>query len=562
MGSILGNAARTSVIPTAALVIITAALGIYAVALNRILYATHGPFYDSLSYSLELARVYGLVHERGLGNALFSIVDIRSTVFLPWVEACFFAPLLALRRDLFVYLQLPWLLLLGLAAYSYFLRRIRATPLLALAFCLPLMSIRAEFYFDGGLSDFRMDFFQYLLMGATFLLYLSAAQGPTRKQIAPWCCCGALAGLTCLARATTPIYLVLAFGPLLVADLLREPAEMRATIRNYGAAGSVAVLVAGWFYVANYRFLYYYYFMWNAAANEHLPLNRSIGHVGILFGQNIGWPILSFLGLCIALAGTHRLWCGLPLWRDLNWRSLWLGAAPLGFLVFWGAGLNPFVSTVAATGILVFGQTTWIANARPLPRWMEMTLVLGAALASVTTSATGIASHSSPPEWVPKAAAIDGLLGQLTSDISLSPARRYRLCFVHAGSIDSDVVRTFLIFDRRLSPGPDGSVALGKSSISARYGLDRVSTRAEWEALSGADDAAKIEFQVNSTLRDCDYVLLPTATSQLFDFFYANRYVPEIRQRLLSSGRLVPLGSAWPITPQEQTAWYRVEPAG
>jgi hypothetical protein len=41
-----------------------------------------------------------------------------------------------------------------------------------------LMAIRAVFYFDGGLSDFRMDLLQYLLFTTTLLVYLLIRQGP------------------------------------------------------------------------------------------------------------------------------------------------------------------------------------------------------------------------------------------------------------------------------------------------------------------------------------------------------------------------------------------------
>ena len=42
----------------------------------------------------------------------------------PWFEACFYALILDLRRDLFLWLQLPWFFVLGLAAYRYFFLRV------------------------------------------------------------------------------------------------------------------------------------------------------------------------------------------------------------------------------------------------------------------------------------------------------------------------------------------------------------------------------------------------------------------------------------------------------
>ena len=496
--------------------------------------------------------------DTGFGRALLAVFSMPATVFLPWFEACFYALILDLRRDLFVWLQLPWFFVLGFAAYRYFFLRVGSSSVVALAFCLPLMAIRAVFYFDGGLSDFRMDLLQYLLLGATFLIYLSISQAAVSASLSSWAVCGGMAGLSCLARTTTPVYLLLVFGPLFAIDLLRARRNFADVLRRYATAALALILVAGWFYLLNFRYLHYYYFVWNTAANEKLPLSLSLDHVGILFGQNIGWPIVALLGICIGLGAIQRLNAGLPLWKDLNWRALWLGATPLSFLVFWGAGLNPFVSMLAATGFLVFGEAAWISPAGPRPRWMEMTLVVAALAASLLTAATGIASHTVPPGWVPKAAAIDTLLQLLTTDISQRPPGHYGLSFVHSGSIEADVVMNCLTFDKHLPYNPDGSISLGKSLIQVRNGTDRIITRVDWERLAGATDAAKIQGQVDSILRDSDYLLVPTAASQLSNLPYVNAYVPELRRRLLASGRLTPLGPAVALTPYESAGWYRI----
>src|SRR5262249_49155705 len=157
-----------------------------------------------------------------------------------------------------------------------------------------------------------------------------------------------------------------------------------------------------------FRALHYYYFVWNTAANENLPIGRSYAHLQILLGQNIGWPIIAFLGLSIVLAAIHRRAEGVPLWLALNWDALWLGASPLVFLILWGAGFNPFVSMLASGGLVIFGEAPWIGGTTmPRPQWMNFTLVLSATVASLAMAATGIANHSGAPEWVPRAAALD-----------------------------------------------------------------------------------------------------------------------------------------------------------
>jgi hypothetical protein len=541
----------------AALACITTALGLYALALNHLFYATHGPFYDSLAYSLTLARVYAHVREQGLAAGLASVFGMTSTVVLPWIEACFFALAVPLSRDLFVWIQLPWFLILGLAGYRYFHGRIGHAALPALALCLPPMAIRAVFYFDGGLSDFRMDLLQYLLLTASFLIYLSIRQRSAPAGLAAWALLGATAGLACLVRATTPVYLLLGFGPPFVIDMLGER-RRGALLARYGMAVLVLVLVAGWFYAVNFRSLHYYYFVWNTAANEKLPLSRSFAHLEILLGQNIGWPLIAFLGLSIGLGAIHRRAAGLPLRRDLNWRALWFGLAPLAFLILWGAGLNPFASILAAGGLLIFGEAPWIGSGTPRPRWMQAALVLAATAASLATASTGISSHGGAPEWVPRAAAIDDLMRQLTADIARRPPGIYVVSYVHAGSIDSDVVKSQLVFAMHLPYDANGSIRLGPSLIQTRSGPGKAVTRVQWEALPGGDDAAKIAAEVSAILQQGDYVLLPTADSRLFVSSYVNAYAPEFRRRLLASGRLTLLAPPIAVSPTESVAWYRI----
>jgi hypothetical protein len=157
-----------------------------------------------------------------------------ATVFLPWFEACFYALILDLRRDLFVWLQLPWFFVLGFAAYRYFFLRVGSSSVVALAFCLPLMAIRAVFYFDGGLSDFRMDLLQYLLLGATFLIYLSISQAAVPASLSSWAVCGGMAGLPASPERRRPCISFSSSAPCLPSTFAgRRTATLR---RNATAA--------------------------------------------------------------------------------------------------------------------------------------------------------------------------------------------------------------------------------------------------------------------------------------------------------------------------------------
>jgi hypothetical protein len=154
--------------------------------------------------------------------------------------------------------------------------------------------------------------------------------------------------------------------------------------------------------------------------------------------------------------------------------------------------------------MIIFAEAPWIGNNMPRPRWMDATLILGATVASLAMAATGISSHSSAPDWVPRAAGIDAVIRQLKDHIAQQPPGVYVISYVHSGSIDASVVQSQLIFEMHVPHGIDGSVTLGASLIRTFNGPDNALTKVQWNALPGADDAAKIEGEVGAILQHCD----------------------------------------------------------
>ena len=86
--------------------------------------------------------------------------------------------------------------------------------------------------------------------------------------------------------------------------------------------GLTAIAVAGWYFVSNFKYLYYYYAIWNEAANANLHLSESVGHL-VYAGRHIGTSLLCalvFVAL-VTLVFSIRL-RGTDTFRHVHWRPL------------------------------------------------------------------------------------------------------------------------------------------------------------------------------------------------------------------------------------------------
>ena len=144
------------------------------------------------------------------------------------------------------------------------------------------------------------------------------------------------------------------FGVCSAVDLIANRQNHRQVLLNWLLASAVAATVAGWFFVSNFRHLYFYYVVWNQDANARLSLSESVRHLGFAM-HHIGLPLLFVLVLIALYTCAQSLRrCGTGLKKRLNWPPLLFSTVPLGYLVLSGSGLNPFVSIVGVSGIMLF----------------------------------------------------------------------------------------------------------------------------------------------------------------------------------------------------------------
>ncbi|MGV0027910.1 hypothetical protein [Phormidesmis priestleyi] len=238
--------------------------------------------------------------------------------------------------------------------------------LASIALSLPFISISALWKYNGGLSDFRMDLLLYLLLGTTFVYFLWSRHS---SSYFPWFFTGLFLGLTCLARVTAPIYAFICLAPPIFLRLLLGKSFRLRILLGTLIIAATSILVSSWFYIINFESFYHYYFVWNTDANAKLPITESIKHLNLTLA-NIGLYAVSmtmfffFFGLITNywFSKKHSSNSLQHIINQFEWESLWLGIAPILFLVLRGAGLNPFVSMPAAFGLLMFFLSPFLIN--------------------------------------------------------------------------------------------------------------------------------------------------------------------------------------------------------
>lgn len=521
------------------------AICIHAVALNLLYYANHGPFYDSMVYLNHLAALMGQARSSGLQSALHSAWN-SSTVVLPWLEGILLAPFFEPSRPLGVWLQAPWVLSLSLAAALYFRNHSNYSYFVAGSFAVALVAFNGIFFFDGGLSDFRMDLLQALTFGAATALYLTARSG---RRLWIWAGFGVLLSAACLARATTPVYAVLVFGGFAFIDMIFGPQRIYL-LKRYLLAASIVTVSCSSFYISNFRHLYYYYFVWNTDAIARLPLSSSMQHAVVVMQQHIGMPMMVLAVAVFAFICIGRVADGSIRPSDFNWRALWAGLAPVGYLVASGAGLNPFVSMVSVPGVMLF-MLSPLRSARPIdPRYSWL---LGAlTLVAVLLTAAGGARHHT--ESLPGRMGLDRLTDRLLQG---AEGEKGALSFqsMYIGAVDSPTISNVLTFDRGFFLDPRQCAAKGELALYPIVG--GYAQPLEWSNLPGATAAEKIEAIVNSALTNSDLLIVPEPSSKLAPHVPINPHAFEVRRLLLEKAGVESVGDPITLTEHESVRVYR-----
>lgn len=528
-------------------------LGYYSIQLNQLYYSNYGPFYDSMAYMNQLALIMNTSNTHGFVEAI-RLSTNGSTVFFPWLEASIFGMLTEPSREIAVLVQLPLVLTQAISGYLFFKIVPRYPTYVSAIFSVVLVSFSAVFFYNGGLSDFRMDLSQTLAFGSALTFFLIARSS---RQTHYWIIFGIMLGISFLFRATTPVYAILIFGGCAIIDGFIFRSNFKQWLPSYLIAIFVSLAISLWFYILNFKELYYYYFVWNYDANASLPLSQSIGHLSTLFTMHIGKPIYILIILVLIFETISILASKQTIFKKLNWDVLMGGILPVGFLVLFGAAVNPFVSMASVPGILLFGLAPFSTGATNAKFKLKYLLYGIAAIVAIALSARqGIENHthiSSP--WTPMIAGVKDVTRIIILDMQSQNTNVSTFEVTYVGSLDSTVLLNSFIFDQGFVLNRDQSATKRNISVSAiRQGL---ANPVEWNAIPGETPADKLITLKNHSLDKSVYLILPDDTNTFIPHHPISPYAIEYKNLILNSKLLIKISDPIKISKTETVTIYR-----
>ncbi len=523
------------------------AQGFYATRQNADFYKQHVPFFDSSSYTKQLAII--TYETRRLGFATGIRHSLSGNVALPFLEATLIAKFVKPSRSMGVWLQDVWLIALGLSLYWYFAHYRKMDRWLAILLALPFVSFARIYDWNGGLQDFRMDLSLYIFTSLTAVWYLGTYETESRL---PWLLAGISAMLACLARATAPIYLVLMIGPLFLVRLVTASGKRKAMLLNSLWMLLPVVISAAVFLVYNFKFLYFYYVTWNPDANRHLPWSESSMHFK-LAQSHVGDVLI----WCALAAVAINVLCIRKLVRP-DWKPIWLAAIVPFFLAYRGAGLNPFVSMPAVFGFLLFACVPF-EDVQPAARFLWARIAVGLVLAG-----GAIFCLTQPPLSGLNTTSMQGvraLIDRATQDARSKGFRRIEFIEPELGDCNSFTITNILIYEYGAVP-IFGKALRVPAGLTYHFPEELTFTASDelfWKMRVPGDSNEERLRNVVSLMNAEDpvYLLLPDEkTLQWLErsrsYNFINGQTRELMTQLLATNKFVSVGDAVAISANEK----------
>lgn len=487
----------------------------------------------------------------------------NNTNCLPFIIAAAVAPVVSPSRLVGVWIQ-TGLLYLFLASLFYYLVKIRSFSLgTALLGCLVFLGTKCLFFENGGLSDFRMDLSLYLTFGATCAWYLASMAQPAKRHFV-WL--GVFASISCLFRATAPIYLLFALLPLCLIDI-GSGEKRKEKFIGLAWASAIVFLLAGWFFITNFDFLKYYYVDWNTDANAKIPLPEALRHWK-LAQRSVGEPLVLlvlFLGIGTMLATSQKhpiaKWIS-HAWREreIDWRIGWLAMAPVVLLVARRAGLNPFVVMPAVFGLVLFFILPILAQIERLQDgrltrfcWVVLIIFL------LIVWGRGWRRHS--PQGFDTMAAQQSLIDVMLEDSRSRGQTSFCFGVTHLTDMNTTSLHSILLFDRPNAVRQIGRITIDGIQIRPISTFTRPAA-ADWAALEGDSDNEKVAGLVAVANENIDFLIVPDAATATYiettqRHNQINQHQREIRSSITSDSSWVRLATTVRTNESEVVEIYR-----
>lgn len=525
-------------------------IGLIAILQNQSFYSTYGAFYDSMGYFNQLAWVMQSTQDKGFWPAMEDSFS-HSTVFLPWLLGAALSYFTEPYRILGVIIQMPLVMLQLLTGYRFFIST-GVSRWRAALYSLPLITYPAIFNFNGGLSDFRMDLSQALAYGS-FLAALMVAR--KRDSLKEWIFVGFIISIACLFRATTPVYIFVVLCAAFFLDLCRL--GIVQSLQRYLLVGIVVIVLAGWFYLFNYEYLHYYYFVWNTDANARLPLESSVTHISFIL-KHIGSPLLIAFLTTLSVAALSLLKNFKKDLFNLNWIALIGTLVPACYLVLSGAGLNPFVSMVAVPGLILFslhlGESVHTATPTLVNRILSIVIAVALTVSMLTSIKN---SKKEISDWIPNKQGVVSLVDSIERDAESNGLDHVMLTFLYLGSVDEAVITNHLIYEERYKYRESGEV--NKNRITLGMLKHGFLANADWMKISGNTDQERLDNVLKDSLYKVNYIVMADKGSDLPKHHRINNYAEQVRIFLETSNVVEKLRSGITLSKTEKVTVYRVK---
>ncbi|MDC3256149.1 hypothetical protein OAU93_01990 [bacterium] len=541
-------------------------LGLYCCELNRQLYEHKNPFFDSLSYYESLFRVMTISGTDGFPSGMKEGCFNYTTVCLPFIFAATVGEWVEPTRFVGIWIQVSYLVLFQISLF-YYLTQIKKLRLPTAALgSLTFLATACLFFSNGGLSDFRMDIGLCLTFGITICWYLVAIAKPNLTHFVLF---GIAAAFCCLSRATAPIYLVVSLAPLALIELIHADNRKKKLI-GLTVATLTTIALAGWFFILNFDYLYYYYAVWNTDANAKIPWNEALLHLK-LTQRCLGNPLIYFIvilqaGVGITAIVHHQLRAVTKAaWKagDIDLRIAWIGISPVALMIARRAGLNPFVCMPAVIGLLLLFLIPILKNQDRLNdtrltifAWICLTFCL------VTASFRGWEQHQETS--FNSMAAQQQIIDHIITDSAEQNFAQVNYAVMHTTDINTKSLKSILLFDREDATANLNSVTLNQTQLIDQPIFSKYAA-ADWAAIPGLTDSEKLNHLFQLTNKRLNYLVLPDLPScitieKTVPQNYINRHLQSLRSKIETGNwKLI----AGPIQTNETEAaeiWRRIPP--
>jgi hypothetical protein len=541
----------------------------YFVWLNHALYKVQSPFFDSLSYYEKLHRVMSLTRSEGMLRGFSEVLQGANTVCLPFLIAIPLAYFIEPCREIGIGIQIVELFVVLWSADIYMRRVTKTNRESRSAVQVAFFGLGCLYYQNGGVSDFRMDLSLMLLYAtSSFWLLIALSDGRVKSFLV----LGVVMGIACLFRATAPVYFIMAFAPIAVGAFFqsrKDRSRRKQLLVGLLVAGVSSVAIAGWYFVLNYSYLYYYYVVWNTDANARLPWIETLGHLK-LASRAAGDPAIALaIVLSVVLmrrrcsvrhgepGSLHRSL--IDCFRGVDFRWAWIAMAPLVVLISRRAGLNPFVNMPTIAGaffLIAFWHQELFRTASVMQRRVAWTLIL---LCVIGAGTRGWVKHSFAKTG--SMASHLKIIDLIAADAAMMGLRELRFATLQTSEICTSSLWSTLLFDRPETQREQLQVRINGVQFMPSQTFFQPSV-SDWKSVPGSNDEERRNELVRIAQNEDDYLVMPSEQSmptiiKELNFPVINQHLAQLKDKLLASGNWVKISDEIEVMPGRTYEVYR-----